>query len=49
MFVPNFKILGAEVPNFKIQGTVAPEKSLTQIFPIHYIGARDGKKGEKDK
>ena len=38
MFVPNVKILGAEVP----------EKSLTN-FPLHYTGVRDGKKERSQK
>ena len=39
MFLPNFKILGAAVS----------EKPLTQIFPRHYIGVRDGKKETSKK
>ena len=32
---------------FKILGQVFPEKSVTNIFPIHYIGERDMKKTNK--
>ena len=37
------------VPNFKILGQVVPEKSLTKISIIHYIGIRDRKKGKMEK
>ena len=32
------------VPNFKILGAVVPEKPLTQISLMHYIGVKDGNK-----
>ena len=32
---------------FKILGQVFPEKSVTEFFPIHYIGERDMKKQTK--
>ena len=31
------------VPNFKILGQVVAEKSLTENFPIHCIGVKEGK------
>ena len=31
------------VPNFKILGQVIPEKTLTENFPLHCIGVKEGK------
>ena len=35
--------------NFKILSQVVPEKSLTESFPMHCIGVKEGKKQKMEK
>ena len=37
------------VLNFKILSQVVPEKSLTENFPIHGIGVKEGKNKKMEK
>ena len=37
------------VPNFKILSQVVPEKSVTEIFPMHYIREREMDKQKIEK